>query len=240
MQGNKTHTHLVEDTYQIAQAALEPNSKSTPSSPDIVSVWVKSEGGEEYLLCTLEHGKAWQAPISLLAMEGSEMAYLVKGDGKVHLTGTLVPEDDEFGDMDGLEGEELSDEEDEEVDEEIDARNVLNGKRAALSLPSAGSPAKKMKNEGGKAVVKAVEPQKKNPVNGGAKAAVVKKGEDDDDDDEEESDEEMDNSLGKLLAGDDFDDDDDDDDDEEDMDDDDDDGKFCSVCPVLIFIVCLR
>lgn len=206
---------------------MEPNSKSQNSAPDLVSVWVKSEEGDEFLLCTLEHGKSWQAPVSLLAMEGSEMMYLVKGDGKVHLTGTLVPEDDEFDDMNGFgEEEDLSDEEDEELDTsngEIDARNVINGKRAALALPASGSPAKKLKNEGGKAVAKTAVPVPKSAKPNGVK---VEQDDDDEEDDDDESDEEMDSSLGKLLAGtDDFDDDEDDededDDDEEDMDDED-------------------
>lgn len=234
LEGNKTHTHLVEDTYQVAQAALEPNSKSISSSPNLVSVWVKSEEGDEYLLCTLEHGKSWQAPVSLLAMEGSEMMYLVKGDGKVHLTGTLVPEDDEFDDLNGLEeGEDLSDEEDEEVDTsngEIDARNVINGKRAALALPAAGSPAKKLKNEGGKAVAKAADPIQKN-----AKANGIAKVEEEEDD---ESDEEMDSSLGKLLAGtNDFDEDDDDDEDEDDDEEDSDDDDEGEVIRYLEFFI---
>lgn len=241
LQANKTHTHLVEDTYQVAQAALEPNSKSQSTSPDLVSVWAKTDEEGEYLLCTLEHGKTWQAPVSLLAMEGSEMAYLVKGDGRVHLTGNLVPEDDEFDDIDGLGGEELSDEEDEELDTsngEIDARNVINGKRAALALPVANSPAKKMKNEGGKAVAKAAEVvPKKGQVNGAAKG--VKKVEDEDEDDDE-SDEEMDSSLGKLLAGADEEDDDDEEEDDEDDDDDDDEGKSIIMQKMLKQYFCYR
>lgn len=212
---------MVEDTYQIGQAALEPNSKKQSSSPDIVSIWVKSEEGDEYLLCTLEHGKTWQVPVTLLAMEGSEMAYLVKGDGRVHLTGNLVPDDDDFDGMNEFGDEELSDEEDEELDTsngEIDARNVLNGKRAALALPPSGSPAKKMKNEGGKAVAKAAEPTSKK---GQANGAVKQVNDDDEDDEDDESDEEADNALSKLLSGtDDF----DDEEDDEDMDDDE--GEF--------------
>lgn len=224
MQGNKTHSHLVEDTYQVSQAALEPNSKSANSSPDLVSLWVKSEEGDEFLLCTLEHGKTWQTSVSLLALEGSEMAYLVKGDGKIHLTGCLVPEDEDFEDFEGMEDEELSDEEDEELDTsngDIDARNVINGKRAALSLPPANSPAKKMKSEAGKPVSNQPAGQKKEqPKANGAKAPEV----DEEEEDEDEEDEEMEDNLGKLLAGAD---DDDDDDDDEDMDDEEDDeGEF--------------
>ena len=231
MQANKAHTHLVEDTYQISQAALEPNSKSQASSPDLVSVWVKSEEGDEYLLCTLEHGKTWQAPVSLLALEGSEMAYLVKGDGKIHLTGCLVPEDDEFDDFEGMEDEELSDEEAEELDTsngEIDARNVINGKRAALALPPANSPAKKMKSDPGKPVETQPGKKKEQPkVNGAAKTPQV---DEEEDEEEDEEDEEMENNLGKLLAGADDDDDDDDEDDEDMDDEEDDEGKFFLPC----------
>ena len=71
-----------------------------------------SQGDMSYLICTLQKGKVYQSKLDLNFMEGDKVTFSTKGNGIVHLSGFLVPDEDEFGDMD------MDDEEDESMDEE--------------------------------------------------------------------------------------------------------------------------
>lgn len=75
-----------------------------------VQVMLTSEN-ENFLLCTLQKGKANQTMLDLNFAEGDVIGFSAKGSGTVHLTGYLVTGDDFFGN-----GEMGSDEEDEDVD----------------------------------------------------------------------------------------------------------------------------
>lgn len=70
---------------------------------------------ENFLLCTLQKGKANQSMLDLNFAEGDVIGFSAKGSGTVHLTGFLVPGDDFFG------GPDMGSEEE---DEEENAGNV--------------------------------------------------------------------------------------------------------------------
>lgn len=71
-----------------------------------------TQDDNSYLLCTLQKGKIFQCGLDLNFKEGDKLSFSTKGNGIVHLTGYLIPEDedfDDFGDMD------MDDDEEEEV-----------------------------------------------------------------------------------------------------------------------------
>lgn len=76
-----------------------------------------SDGQATYLLCTLQKGKELQCALDLTFNEGDKLCFSTKGNGIVHLTGYLIPEEDFNYDpmMDDEESEEISDEEEEEA-----------------------------------------------------------------------------------------------------------------------------
>lgn len=73
---------------------------------------------QNYILCTLSKKRdVLQVPLDLVFSEGDEIAFSCAG-GVVHLTGYLVPNDDDFDGFGGEEGDsdlELGDEEQEQV-----------------------------------------------------------------------------------------------------------------------------
>jgi FK506-binding nuclear protein len=81
-----------------------------------------------YLLCTLQRNKIKQCQLDLNFSEGSKVCFSTKGNGIVHLTGYLIP--DEFGMDDMGEEEESEMASDEDETEQIeDLRNVLKDKK---------------------------------------------------------------------------------------------------------------
>jgi FK506-binding nuclear protein len=84
-----------------------------------------SHEDSSYLLCTLQKGKSLQCDLDLNFAEGDKLCFLTKGNGIVHLTGYLIPEDD-FN-YDGMDG---SDEESDVEESDIqDLRQALNSKK---------------------------------------------------------------------------------------------------------------
>jgi FK506-binding nuclear protein len=74
-----------------------------------------------YLLCTLQKGKTLQVPLDLNFQEGDKLCFSTKGNGIVHLTGFLLPEDDfdEFDDAMDMDSDEDEAEETEEQQEDV-------------------------------------------------------------------------------------------------------------------------
>jgi FK506-binding nuclear protein len=107
LKANKKYTQKLEKPFHLSQAALDHSS----SDDDPVQVMYSHENSS-YLLCTLQKGKNIQCALDLNFAEGDELCFLTKGNGIVHLTGFLVPEEDfNYGEYD-------SDEEDEESEVE--------------------------------------------------------------------------------------------------------------------------
>lgn len=98
--------------------------------------------GTSYLLCTLRKSSTWQVPLDLNFHEGSTIAFICHGNGHVHLTGYLIPDEDL--DLDELEGEdEEEDEEEEQVPQLVDKQS----KRKAIDTLKNEKNTKRLKQE---------------------------------------------------------------------------------------------
>lgn len=105
LKANKRYTQVLEKSFHLSQATLDHSS----SDDEPIQVMYSHEDSS-YLLCTLQKGSQIQCPLDLNFAQGEKLCFLTKGNGIVHLTGFLIP-DDEFGDFDS------GDEEEEEEDE---------------------------------------------------------------------------------------------------------------------------
>lgn len=77
-----------------------------------------------YLLCTLQKDSIWQVPLDLNFQEGTKIAFTCNGEGHVHLTGYLIPEDEDIDDFD-----------EEDMEEEIPELVEINKKRKTDNSP---------------------------------------------------------------------------------------------------------
>ncbi|KOC68322.1 39 kDa FK506-binding nuclear protein [Habropoda laboriosa] len=103
MEPNKRYTQTVEKSFHVSMASLD----LTISDDNWVQVMLCYED-RSYLLCNLRKSSAWQVPLDLNFQEGTKIAFTCNGDGHVHLTGYLIPDEDL--DLDELEEEEEDEE----------------------------------------------------------------------------------------------------------------------------------
>jgi FK506-binding nuclear protein len=206
LKANKKYSQTLKSSFHLSQASLD----ETASTDEAVQV-MYIQDDNAYLLCTLQKNKTKQCALDLNFSEGSKVCFSTKGNGIVHLTGYLIP--DEFG----LDDEDLDEEEE---DEEMEESEQIDDLRKKL---------KEKKNK--------VEEKAKKEKDGKKSKVTVPAQEDDsdeDDDDYEEGDEEeedddsdendvsMQEGNGQQAEEDDDDEDEDDDDDDEEEDDSDD------------------
>ncbi|RWS18024.1 hypothetical protein B4U79_12832 [Dinothrombium tinctorium] len=232
LETGKRYSQKVESAYHLTMAALEPDPKKKGKS---VSVMVEHEKSD-YILCNLDYEKSLHQSLDLVFANGEDITFFLNGEGTVHLTGYILP-DEEFDDEFDEESDELSDE------EVITAKiNDFNAKRKLKANDKAGGDVKKAKVEATPANKAKVDEKKVNAKEEKTKEVEVKKPEpspkkgkveaDDDDDEDEDSemasDDEQDfkeimNSwkAGKKDIGDD-----DDDDEEDEESDEEDDDEF--------------
>lgn len=219
---NKKYSQTVQKAFHLSQAALDLSKNNGGD----VQVMLTSEENT-YLLCTLGKDRP-QVALDLNFEEGDQISLATKGEGMVHLTGYLVPsEEDMFG---GL-GDDEEEEEDEELEEEVPAA-AKNGK-AAKQDRIAKKVAQKVNAKEVQLVAEADEDEldetfelPKGAGKKGAKGAAAADSDDDEDEDDSDEDDSDDDEGGldeSKAEGEDDDDDDDDDDEEDDDDEDDDD-----------------
>lgn len=109
LKANKKYTQTLEKPFHLSQAALDVSC----SDDQPVQVMYYHEDSS-YLLCTLQKGKTMQCALDLNFAQGDQLCFLTKGgNGIVHLTGFLIPEEDLNYDEFYSEG---SEEEDEALD----------------------------------------------------------------------------------------------------------------------------
>ncbi|KAL9696240.1 hypothetical protein quinque_015525 [Culex quinquefasciatus] len=208
---NKKYSQTVQKAFHLSQAALDL-SKSNGGD---VQVMLTSEENT-YLLCTLGKDRP-QVALDLNFEEGDQISLATKGDGMVHLTGYLVPsEEDMFG---GLGDEEEDEEEDAEVEEEV-AAPAKNGKTAKQDRI-----AKKVAQKVNAKEVQLEEGDEDDMDETFELPKGAKKAESDDDEDDSDEDDSDDEGLDESKADGEEDDSDDDDDDDDEEDDDDDDDE---------------
>lgn len=211
MKANKKYSQTVQKAFHLSQAALDLSKCGDAD----VQVMLTSEDST-YLLCTLGK-KTPQVALDLNFDEGDQISLSTKGEGVVHLTGYLMPtEEDLFGG---------DDEEEEEEEVEASPQKGKGKDRVAKKVAQKVN-AKEVELEEGEED----ELDETFELPKGAKGADEEEedsddddDEDDDDDDDEDDDEGMEDS--KLDAAEDSDDDDEEDDDEDDDDDDEDDSE---------------
>lgn len=215
LKANKKYSQTVQKAFHLSQAALDLSKCGDGD----VQVMLTSEENT-YLLCTLGK-KVPQVALDLNFEEGDQISLSTKGEGVVHLTGYLVPSEEDF--FGGEDDEELEDEEEVEASpqkgkgkQERIAKKVaqkVNAKEVQLEEDGEEDELDEtfeLKPKGG-------------AKKGGAAAEEEEDSDDDDDDDEDDEDEDMDESKqdGEADSDDDDDDDDEEDDDDDDEDDDD-------------------
>ncbi|XP_065076404.1 46 kDa FK506-binding nuclear protein-like [Ochlerotatus camptorhynchus] len=213
LKANKKYSQTVQKAFHLSQAALDLSKCGDAD----VQVMLTSEDST-YLLCTLGK-KTPQVALDLNFDEGDQISLSTKGEGVVHLTGYLMPnEEDLFG---GEDDEDLEEEEDEEV--EASPQKGKGKERIAKKVAQKVNAKEVQLEEDGEEdeLDETFELPTGANKKSGAKGAVEEEDSDDDDDDEDDEDdddddEDMDDS--KLDGEEDSDDDDDDesDDDEED------------------------
>jgi FK506-binding nuclear protein len=101
LKANKKYTQILEKPFHLSQAALDHSS----SSDEPIQVMYNHEDAS-YLLCTLQKGNIMQCALDLNFAEGDKLCFTTKGNGIVHLTGFLVPDEDlNYGELDSEEEE---------------------------------------------------------------------------------------------------------------------------------------
>lgn len=137
LKANKKYSQTLKSSFHLSQASLD---ESASTDEPVQVMYIQDENA--YLLCTLQKNKLKQCALDLNFSEGNKVCFSTKGNGIVHLTGYLIP--DEF-DMDDDDLGEEEEEEDEEAEEEVkDLRNLLKEKKKKDK--KAEKPGKKDKN----------------------------------------------------------------------------------------------
>ena len=101
LKANKKYSQELEKSFHLSHAALD-----TSASDDQKVQVMYVQDGDAYLLCTLQKDKVEQFPLDLNFAEGSKVCFSIKGNGIVHLSGYLIPEEEDFGDFDDSEEDE--------------------------------------------------------------------------------------------------------------------------------------
>lgn len=214
LKANKKYSQTVQKAFHLSQAALDLSKCGDGD----VQVMLTSEENT-YLLCTLGK-KVPQVALDLNFEEGDQISLSTKGEGVVHLTGYLVPSEEDF--FGGDDDEELEEEEEVEASPQKGKGKERIAKKVAQKVNAKEVQLEEDGEEDELDETFELKP-KGGAKKGGAAAEEEEDSDDDDDDDEDDEDEDMDESKvdGEADSDDDDDDDDEEDDDDDDEDDDD-------------------
>ncbi|XP_043279685.1 46 kDa FK506-binding nuclear protein [Venturia canescens] len=136
MEPNKRYTQTVEKSFHVSMASLD----AVTADNTIVQVMLCYDE-RNYLLCSLKKDLAWQVPLDLNFQEGTKIAFTSNGRGHVHLTGYLIPEEEDDLDLDEMEEEDEEEEDDEEVPQLVGKQS----KRKANESPKENKKIKRLK-----------------------------------------------------------------------------------------------
>lgn len=106
MKSNKKYTQTLEKSFHLSKASLDI---STADNEPVQVMY--THDNNSYLLCTLQKGKFLDCSLDLNFQEGDKLCFSTKGNGIVHLTGYLIPDDDDFGEFEDAMDDESIDEE---------------------------------------------------------------------------------------------------------------------------------
>jgi len=199
---DKRYESVVEEDFRVTKACVDT---TTLESGKVATV-ILEKGNEEFILCNLNGPSNYDSNIDLAFVAGEKICFKTEGSATVHLTGSLMPDDDVPDDsmmMDSMgnsmfdtteDGEEVEEEESESDSEEEEAPQLVtaaNGKRKLQDQNGVDSPkqsAKKAKKE----EVKQAEAMKK------ILSKDKKKEDEDDESDDDDNDETMDADMDDL------------------------------------------
>lgn len=116
MESGKHYSQVVNTSYHLSMAALEPRHSGT--SPNKHVKLMLEHAKAEFLLCTLHYEKVLQVPLDLNFVEGEEVTFFIQGEGTVHLTGYLT-------DMNKLQESDATSDEESSV-EEVEDDNLTS------------------------------------------------------------------------------------------------------------------
>jgi FK506-binding nuclear protein len=94
LKSNKKYTQKIDKPFHISKASLD----HTTADNEPVQVMFTHEGNV-FLLCTLQKGKCLQESLDL-RFAADQVCFSIKGNGIVHLTGSLENDLDDFSDDD--------------------------------------------------------------------------------------------------------------------------------------------
>lgn len=110
---NKRYSQKVTKAFHVSQAVLDLGTVGSQETDAVVQVWLNSDE-TEHLIANVSR-ETPQVRLDLAFTEGESVSFYSKGHGTVHLSGYLIPDDDDFGNFPL--GSEEEGEEDEEEDE---------------------------------------------------------------------------------------------------------------------------
>lgn len=108
---NKRYSQQVTRAFHVSQAVLDLGSVNPNDSDAIVQIWLNTDD-TDHLLANVSRQTS-HVRLDLAFTEGETVSFYSKGHGTVHLSGYLIPDDDDYGEM-SFGDEDEEDEEDEE------------------------------------------------------------------------------------------------------------------------------
>lgn len=94
---NKRYSQQVTKAFHVSQATLDLSTLNSNDSDAIVQVWLHTDE-TDHLLANVSRQTS-HVRLDLAFTEGETVAFYSKGNGTVHLSGYLIPDDDDFGDF---------------------------------------------------------------------------------------------------------------------------------------------
>jgi len=129
LKSNKKYTQTLEKSFHLSKASLDI---STADNEPVQVMY--THDNNSYLLCTLQKGKFLDCSLDLNFQEGDNLCFSTKGNGIVHLTGYLIPDDDDFGEFeDAMDDESMDEEAISDLREKLEA-----GKKKSKEAAKAG------------------------------------------------------------------------------------------------------
>lgn len=102
MKTNKRYSQRVTKAFHVSAATLDLNTLNDDNA--VVQIWVNSDDTDHLIANVSRQFSCIR--LDLAFTEGETVAFYSKGNGTVHLTGYLIPDDDDFGDLQMDDGEE--------------------------------------------------------------------------------------------------------------------------------------
>lgn len=91
---NKRYSQRVTKPFHVSQATLDVKTLNSNDSDAVVQVWLHTDEAD-HLLANVSRLQS-HVQLDLAFTEGETVAFFSKGNGTVHLSGYLMPDEDDF------------------------------------------------------------------------------------------------------------------------------------------------